>query len=140
MSCAKPILLVEDDPVDAQAIRRALSDSNTAAALIHASSAEETLAYLRSPANARPALILLDLNLPGTGGLTLLGVIKGDPHLSDIPIVAMTGSDKAQDIVDSFNLGVAGYMLKSSDYAGLAETVRTVRNYWTLSRVPASLV
>ncbi|MEN6427648.1 MAG: response regulator [Phycisphaerales bacterium] len=139
MCCAKPILLVEDDPVDARAIRRALGDSDASDAVIHTSSAEEALAYLRAPTHGRPALILLDLKMPGTNGLTFLGVIKGDPSLSDIPIVALTNSHETRDITDSFDLGAAGYMVKASDYASLAETIRTIQNYWSLNRLPTSL-
>lgn len=139
MHCAKPILLVEDDPVDAQAIRRALGDSNASDAVIHVSSAEEALDSLRCPTHDRPVLILLDLNIPGTDGLAFLGIIKGDPHLSDIPIVALTNSRDTRDIARSFELGAAGYMVKATDYTGLAEIIRTIQNYWDLNRLPASL-
>ncbi len=139
MPCAKPILLIEDDPVDALAIRRALNDTNVGDTIVHASCAHEALAFLHSCRSCRPTLILLDLNMPGTDGLTFLQVVKGDPSLRDIPIVALTASDEARDIARSFDSGVAGYMVKSPDYKGLLETVRAIQHYWKLNRLPASL-
>lgn len=139
MPCAKPILLVEDDPVDALEIRRALGDSHAAEAVIHASSAEEALAYLRCPADVRPALILLDLKMPGTDGFAFLKAIKADACLNDIPVIAMTGSRAARDILASFDLGVAGYMVKSPDHSRLVEITRTIENYWNLNRLPTAL-
>lgn len=139
MSCAKPILLVEDDPVDALAILRTLEDPNASDTVVHAASAEEALTYLRSPTRGRPTLILLDLQMPGTNGLAFLRSIKGDPCLSDIPIVALTNSRDTRDISRSFDLGAAGYMVKANDYTGLAETIKTIQDYWSLNRLPASL-
>ncbi|HNS21272.1 MAG TPA: response regulator [Sedimentisphaerales bacterium] len=137
MSCAQPILLIEDDPVDALAIRRALDAPSATDAVIHASSVREALAVLHSRGSPRPALILLDLNMPGTDGLTFLQIVKDDPDLRDIPIVALTVSDESEDIACSFDRGVAGYMVKSADYACLQETVRTIQHYWNLNRLPA---
>ncbi len=137
MLCAKPILLVEDDLVDALAIKRAVRDSNAGDTVIHVRSVQEALAFLRSPENNRPTLILLDLNLPGMNGFTLLRIVKSDPCLRDIPIVALTASGESQDIYSSFDLGVAGYMVKSPDYAGLMETIRTIQDYWSLNQLPA---
>jgi CheY-like chemotaxis protein len=139
MPHAKPILLVEDDPIDALAIKRALADSNIAEAMIHVPCVREALSFLRSAGTARPALILLDLNLPETDGLEFLGILKNDPSFSDIPVVVLTGSDEPRDIVRSFDLGIAGYMVKSPHYEGLRDTIRTIQDYWNLSRSPAHL-
>lgn len=136
MPCAKPILLVEDDPVDAQAVKRALEDSNEAGTVAHVPSVREALAVLRSPQIDKPALILLDLNMPGTDGLEFIEIVKGDPYLRDIPIVVLTASNEPCDILRSFDLGIAGYMVKSSRYEGLLETIRTIQNYWNLSQSP----
>jgi len=137
MPCAKPILLVEDDPVDASAIRRALAETKVPVAVIQASSAQEALALLHSPENVRPVLILLDLKMPGINGLAFLQTVKEDPALRDIPIVALTASDRSRDIASSFDLGIAGYMVKSPDFETLARTVRTIQDYWSINRLPA---
>jgi len=137
MPHAKPLLLVEDDAADVLAIQRALQESNTVETVHHVPCAEEALAYLRSPSNDRPALILLDLHLPGTNGIELLEALKADPSLRGIPVVVLSGSDEPQDIFDSFDLGIAGYMVKSSGYEELVETVRTILSYWRLNHLPA---
>jgi len=136
MPCAKPILLVEDDPVDAQAVKRALLDSDVADAMVHVPSAPAAVAYLRSTETDRPALILLDLNMPGADGLEFLRVVKGDPCLRDIPVVVLTASHEPCDILRGFDLGIAGYMVKSSGYEGFLQTIRTIQAYWNLSQYP----
>lgn len=137
MPYARPILLVEDDPADARALQRALLDSNIGAAVIHAPSADDALEHLRSPGSDKPTMILLDLHMPGTDGLEFLRHIKDDSSLKDIPVVVLTSSEDPQDILDSFELGIAGYMVKSSRYEDLIETVRTIQSYWSLSQLPA---
>jgi len=137
MSYRKPVLLVEDDPADALAIQRVLQQSDVTETVKHVACAEEAMAHLQSPGTERPALILLDLHMPGTSGLELLKAIKDDPSLRGIPVVALTASDEPQDIFDSFDLGTAGYMVKSSSYDELAETVRTILSYWHLNHLPA---
>lgn len=136
MICNMPILLVEDDPVDAMAIKRAIQGSKLKGSLAHVACAKEALEHLRSSQNDKPGLILLDLGMPDTNGLEFLRVLKEDPSLADIPVVALTGSDAPRDILKSFDLGIAGYMVKSSQYKNLVETVRTIEDYWTLSQSP----
>jgi CheY-like chemotaxis protein len=104
--------------------------------VVHFPCAQEALAHLRSPATSRPALILLDLSLPGTSGLEFIQVVKDDPCLRNIPIVVLTGSNQPCDIHESFDLGIAGYMVKSARYDGLVETIRAIQNYWSLSQFP----
>lgn len=137
MSHAKPVLLVEDDPADVLAIQRALRESHVVEVVHHIPCAQEALAYLRSPGHDRPALILLDLHMPGTSGTELLEAIKADPSLRGIPVVVLSASDEPQAIFDSFDLGIAGYMVKSSSYEGLVETIRTILSYWRLNHLPA---
>jgi CheY-like chemotaxis protein len=137
MRSAKPLLLVEDNPDDARIVGRALGELGVEAELLHLRDAEAALAYLRSPATAKPALILLDLNLPGMGGVKLLETIKTDPALAEIAVVVLSTSDERRDIVDSFDLSVAGYIVKPADYASLVEALRIVQDYWSLNHLPA---
>ncbi|MCX5646156.1 MAG: response regulator [Phycisphaerae bacterium] len=137
MRSAKPLLLVEDDLDDAMIVKRALGELGIEKELIHLPDAEAALTYLRSPATAKPALILLDLNLPGMGGVKLLETIKADPALAEIAVVVLSTSDERRDIVDSFDLSVAGYIVKPANYASLVEALRIVQDYWSLNHLPA---
>jgi len=136
MKSAKPILLVEDDQVDAMTIQRALKEIHVTNRLHIAGDGEEGLASLRDPRNEKPSIILLDLNMPRMNGIEFLNVIKQDQALKRIPVVVLTTSKDEQDRVDSFNLGVAGYMVKPVDYQQFVEVVKTIDLYWTLSELP----
>ena len=135
MRSAKPLLLVEDSPEDALTIKRALEDSGTGT--IHAPTAEQALAYLRSGTNEKPALILLDLNRSDTAGVEFLKTAKSDPMLSRIPVVVLSTSQERQDVVKSFDLNVAGYIVKPAEYTALVEAVKIIQDYWSLSYLPA---
>ena len=136
MRSARLLLLVEDNLDDAMIVKRALGELGVEKELLHLPDAEEALTYLRSPTTAKPALILLDLNLPGMGGTKLLETIKADPALAEIAVVVLSTSDERRDIVDSFDLSVAGYIVKPANYASLVETLRIVQDYWSLNHLP----
>ncbi len=131
-----PILLVEDDDIDARSVRRALKDLKVTNPLPRATNGEEALAWLRDPANAPPCLILLDLNLPVMNGIEFLREAKADKRLRRIPVVVLTTSKLEQDMMTSFDLSVAGYMIKPVEYGQFVEVVRTIEVYWTISEVP----
>lgn len=136
MKGSKPILLVEDDKVDAMTVRRALDDLKVKNRLEMTEHGEEALAYLRDPDEERPCVILLDLRMPRMNGIEFLEIIKSDRTLKRIPVVVMTTSREEQDIVKTFDLGVAGYIVKPVDYNRFVETMKTVDLYWTLSELP----
>jgi len=133
----RPILLVEDDRVDAMTVRRALKETNVVNRLDIAGNGEEALALLRDPENERPCIILLDLNMPRMNGIEFLKAAKQDEVLKRIPVVVLTTSGEEQDKVDSFDLGVAGYMIKPVDYHQFVEVMRAIDLYWTLSELPS---
>jgi CheY-like chemotaxis protein len=136
MRTNKPILLVEDDRVDAMTIQRALRQIKVTNQLDIAVDGEEALAILRDLGREKPCIILLDLNMPRMNGIEFLRAAKEDEALKPIPVVVLTTSKDEQDKVDSFNLGVAGYMVKPVDYAQFVEVVKTIDLYWTLSELP----
>ena len=136
MKNSRPVLLVEDDTVDAMTVKRALRDLNITNPLVHTLNGEEALEYLNSVGNKKPCIILLDLNMPKMNGIEFLQVIKVNDSLRKIPIIVLTTSQEEQDKINSFRLGVAGYMLKSIDYKEFVEIVRTINLYWTLSELP----
>jgi DNA-binding response OmpR family regulator len=69
-------------------------------------------------------------------GIEFLQVIKNDDQLKAIPVVVLTTSEEQQDKVNSFNLGVAGYMVKPVDYRQFVEVMRSIDTYWTISQMP----
>ena len=136
MRSNKPILLVEDDHVDVMTVKRALKDIRISNKLDIAGNGEEALVFLRNQENESPCIILLDLNMPRMNGIEFLRVARKEGILRRIPVVVMTTSKEERDKVDSFDLGVAGYMLKPIDYQQFVEVVRTIDLYWTLSELP----
>ncbi len=104
--------------------------------MVNLENGEEALKYLRDPDNAKPCIILLDLNMPVMGGIEFLQVAKHDAALRRIPVVVLTTSEEQQDKVASFDLGVAGYIRKPVDYRQFVEAVRAIDTYWTLSELP----
>jgi len=136
MRSKKPILLVEDDRVDAMTVKRALKEIKVTNKLVITENGEEALAYLSNPQNETPCIILLDVNMPRMNGIEFLKVAKNDGRLKRIPVVVLTTSREEWDRVQSFNLGVAGYMVKPVDYQMFVEVVRTIDLYWTLSELP----
>ena len=136
MRSSRPILLVEDDQVDAMTVKRALKELHVTNHMDTVENGEEALSFLRDPQNEKPGIILLDLNMPRMNGIEFLTVAKQDEALKKIPVVVLTTSREDQDKVDSFNLGVAGYMIKPVDYRQFVEVVKTINLYWTLSELP----
>ena len=132
----KPLLLVEDDEVDVLTVRRALRDLRVANDLMVAGDGEEALAILRDSENPRPALILLDLNMPRMNGLEFLRAAREEEVARGIPIVVLTTSRQDQDIFEGFDLNVAGYMVKPVDYRKFVEVMQAIDLYWTLSELP----
>ena len=137
MNSKKPILLVEDDKVDAMTVKRALRDLNVTNHLDIVGNGEEALAYLKNEENREPCIILLDLNMPKMNGIEFLKIIKNMDSLKMIPVIVLTTSKNEQDRIESFRLSVAGYMIKPVDYMQFVETVKMIEMYWTLSELPA---
>jgi CheY-like chemotaxis protein len=138
MRNSKPILLIEDDNVDVMTVERVLRELKIANQLVSTSNGEQALEYLRTNDNKKPCVILLDLNMPKMNGTEFLKIVKTDEALKKIPVVVLTTSGQQQDVVESFELGAAGYMVKSVDYGKFVETIRIINLYWTLSELPSN--
>ena len=132
----KPILLVEDDQVDVMTVKRALKEIHVTNQIVNLENGEEALKYLRDPDSVKPCIILLDLNMPIMNGIEFLQIAKHDIRLKRIPVVVLTTSEEQQDKVNSFDLGVAGYMAKPVDYQQFVEIMRSIDAYWTISEMP----
>jgi CheY-like chemotaxis protein len=128
--------LVEDDRVDVMTVQRALKEIRVTNPVEVAGNGEEALKFLNNTTNPKPGIILLDLNMPKMNGIEFLKRAKQDDRLKKIPVVVLTTSKDEQDKVESFNLGVAGYMIKPVDYRKFVEVIKAIDMYWTLSELP----
>jgi len=136
MKNPRPILLVEDDRVDAMAVKRAHKELKITNDLVTRGNGEEAIEYLQDTSNEKPCLILLDLHMPKMGGMEFLQKASDENLLNSIPVVILTTSREEQNIADSFNLGVSGYMIKPVGHVQLIEIIKTIHMYWTLSQIP----
>lgn len=128
------ILLVEDNPGDADLTREALEASGLDLEIAVVPDGPEALAYLhRAPPHAdvpRPDLILLDLNLPKMDGREVLGKIKSEPSLRRIPILILTSSDAERDVLESYDLGANSYVTKPVGLGAFQTVLRTLEAFW----------
>ncbi len=135
------VLLVEDNPGDADLTRETLETSKVRIHISVVVDGTEALAFLlRQPPFASapvPDLILLDLNLPRMGGRELLAEIKRHPQLRCIPVVVLTTSDAEQDISRSYELGANCYVTKPVGLEAFQSIVRSVEGFWfTVVKLP----
>lgn len=131
------ILLVEDDPDDRLLAKEALEESSVLSDLRCVENGEELMDYLyrrgqygQQASAPRPALILLDLNLPKKDGRQVLNEIKADPDLRRIPIVVFTTSKTYEDIKTSYDEGANSFITKPMTFESLVEVMETLSNYW----------
>jgi CheY-like chemotaxis protein len=135
------ILLVEDDPGDELMTREAFEHNKIRNTLHVAHDGKEGLDFLYQRGAhedaPRPGLILLDLNLPKYDGRQVLETIKGDPNLSDIPVVILTTSSAQEDILASYQLHANAYVTKPVDFDQFMNAVRQIDDFFVeLVRLP----
>jgi len=136
MTKINSVLLVEDDIIDVKIIKRIFKDLGLAYPLHVSPDGEEALQYLRDKNTKLPTLILLDLNMPRMDGFEFLTIIKNDHILKSIPVIILTTSKDQNDKNEIFELGIAGYMVKSVDYKHFTKTIDNINRYWTSSEFP----
>jgi CheY-like chemotaxis protein len=131
------ILMADDDPDDRQMTKEAFDESHLANDLRFVEDGEELMDYLyrrgkfADPATSpRPALILLDLNMPRKDGREALEEIKKDPRFRAIRVVVLTTSQAEEDIIRTYNLSAASYITKPVTFEGLLDVIRTMGKYW----------
>lgn len=137
------ILLVEDNPNDAELAIRALKKNNLANKLLWVKDGAEALDFIfasgeysgREVVNG-PKVILLDLRLPKVDGMEVLRRIKGDERTKTIPVVMLTSSREDRDIVESYKLGVNSFISKPVEFEAFAKTVSELGFYWLLVNLP----
>lgn len=135
------ILMVEDNPGDAELVKDTLEDSRLHLDIQNVVDGAQALAYLyKNPPYENvdtPDLILLDLNIPKLGGREVLERIKQDSALREIPVVVLTSSDAEQDIVKSYQLGANCYVTKPVGLQAFQSIVRSLEGFWfTVVKLP----
>jgi CheY-like chemotaxis protein len=138
------ILIVEDNPNDAEMALRAMKKNNIANHVMVVNNGEEALDFIFTRGGfadrekcSHPKLILLDLNLPKMSGLDVLKEIKNNPKTKIIPVVMMTSSKEETDIVRSYELGVNSYIVKPVNFDKFVEAVHELGFYWLLLNTQA---
>lgn len=137
------ILLVEDNPNDAELALRSLKKHNLANKILWVKDGAEALdflfstgAYADRASNNIPKVVLLDLKLPKVDGLEVLRRIKSDEKKKVIPVVVLTSSQEEQDRVESYKLGVNSYIVKPVEFEKFVSAIEKLGLYWMLLNKP----
>lgn len=142
----RPILIVEDDPVDQEMIVLAFKRAAVENPVITAADGKEALEYLmalvqseRSRESVLPAVIILDLNMPQMDGFEFLRRVKAEPRVATIPVVVLTTSQFERDLTQSYALGASSCLTKPADFEQLVKIAAEVDQYWCRrNRIPES--
>jgi two-component system response regulator len=140
------ILLIEDNPHEAELAIRNLKKHHLANNLIHIDDGAEALdfifsrgKYAENNGKFRPKLILLDLKLPKVSGHEILKAIRENEELKSIPVVVLTSSNEESDIMESYKLGVNSYIVKPVNFEAFSKAIGELGMYWmVLNKKPAS--
>jgi two-component system response regulator len=131
------ILLVEDNPNDAELAIRALKKNNLANNLVHLEDGQEALDYLYDENNEMPKLILMDVKMPRVDGIEVLRKLKSDERKKVIPVVMLTSSKEDKDIIEAYNLGVNAYIVKPVDFDQFVKAVTQLGFFWMILNQPS---
>ncbi len=134
----RPILLVEDNPMDIDLTRRAFARRKLANPIQVARDGEEALAYLPrwEAGEPPPAVILLDLKLPKVDGLEVLRQLKAHAQFRAIPVVILTTSSEDRDIQTAYQLGANSYIVKPVSFEKFVQVAEQIEVYWCVLNTP----
>ena len=137
------ILLVEDNPTDAELCIRALKKHHLANSLVWVKDGAEALDFLFSRGSFSdrqkmhsPKVVLLDLRLPKVDGLEVLRQIRTDERLNAFPVVILSSSKEDRDIAESYRLGADGYVSKPVEFQEFCDAMTKLGLYWLLINKP----
>jgi CheY-like chemotaxis protein len=133
----QPLLVVEDSDEDYACFERIIRKFSLFQSIYRCTNGDDALDFLRQSGNysdrtkaPRPAMVLLDLNLPGTDGREVLEEVKQDAQLKMIPVVIFTTSDNPRDVDTCYRCGANGYVVKPVDAHQLTKIIQVIANYW----------
>jgi len=138
------ILLVEDNPNDAELTMRSLKKNNLANRVVHATDGVEALEFIFAKGahserkiEDKPKVVILDLKLPRVDGIEVLQEMKSDPRTKKIPIVVLTSSQEDHDLDKCYELGVNSYIVKPVDFEKFTAAIKDLGLYWlVLNQAP----
>ncbi len=138
MTSPRHYLLVDDSLEDQFLAQEAFEQLCPEGVLTCVGNGMKALAVLNSPA-FEPDLVLLDLNMPGMSGFEVLGAMKADPRLVQIPVVILSTSNNPKDVELAYRLHASSYLVKPASFDGFLELLKKVLGYWQLSRTVRDL-
>ncbi len=137
------ILVVEDNPDDFFVLQRVFYRAELHNPLVHCKNGEDALDYLHRRRQyagtpvGRPALILLDINLPGMRGTDLLNAIRGNPDFHNIPVIMLTSSSDDRDVLAAFQGQANGYLTKPASFQDFIQALQRIKSHWfEISLIP----
>jgi CheY-like chemotaxis protein len=143
----RTILLIEDEASDAELLCRGFEKANVLNPIVHLRDGDAALGYLAGAGIYAdrtkfplPALILLDLKLPGMTGLQLLQWMRVQSEVRRIPVVVLTGDEDPATVNAAYDLGANSYLTKPGDPDRIARMVETIQRYWMELNEPPQLV
>ena len=120
--------------MDQLSVKRAMKSAGIDNELLIANHGEEALEMLKG--DARPSLILLDLNMPKMNGIEFLRHLKATDTVNTIPVIVITTSNSYEERAAAFSLGACGFMIKPVEFPDFVDMLGTIHKYWTLSETP----
>ena len=134
----RPILLIEDNPMDEDLTRRAFARRKVINPIEVARDGEQALEYLDrwQAGNPLPVVILLDINLPKVNGLEILRQFKASSYAQKVPVIILTTSAEDQDIKIAYELGANSYIVKPVDFEKFLEVAAQIDLYWNMINIP----
>ncbi len=133
------ILMVDDEELDYQLFRRQMAKQRIANETHYARSGEEALSFLRdwhAQPRSNRLIVLMDVNMPGMGGIECIRAIRDDQQLRTTVVFVLTSSSLDEDILDAYELNVAGYLLKDHLGPAFVDAVNMLESYWRTVQLP----
>jgi two-component system, response regulator len=133
----RKILLVEDNPADAELVRIVAAELGLDAEVLHAQGSDEVFEILDHPdmQHSSIAFVLLDLNMPRVSGIEILQRIRKTERYALLPVIIFTSSANKTDILSCYGYGANAYVCKPIDFMEFSDTISTIANFWLYSNI-----
>ena len=128
------IMLIEDDMIEVMKLNRAISSLELSHKIVEANNGEEALKLLKEKDNI-PDIIMLDLNMPKINGIEFLSILKKDDALKYVPTIILTTSSNQRDLLECYDIGIAGYILKPLKYEEYVSKIEKLLAYWSINEL-----